>query len=87
MAMASQRWIAFDQWCHTLYDSSAMADETFSARCWRETKENPSDSKWAGRVRRIDAWALKLFKDKNHCYNSFMSEMNRKQLPSIYRNK
>jgi len=83
--MNKQRWIAFDQWLHTLYDSNAMADETFSARCWREHLNNPSSLKWKRRIDFIDKYALKLFNDVDHCKTSFESEMLRSQLPEIYR--
>lgn len=83
--MNKQRWVAFDQWLHTLYDPSAMADETFSARCWREHLQDPKSKKWARYVRIIDKYALKWFDDKDHCRASFESEVNRSQLPTFYR--
>lgn len=86
MKLNKQRWIAFDQWLHTLYDVNAFADEAFSARCWREYLNDPSNKKWAGRVKRIDRWALKLFDDYDHCRASYVSEQLRNQLPPSYRN-
>lgn len=83
--MNKQRWIAFDQWVHTLLYPDAMADETFSARCWREHIEDPSSAKWVHRVTIIDKYALKLFNDKDHCRTSYESEMERAQLPKGYR--
>lgn len=85
--MNLQRWIAFDQWLHTLYDKNAMADETFSARCWREHIKDPANKKWAKRVALIDKYALKYFNDPEHCKQSYLSELNRSQLPLDYSRK
>ena len=38
MMQSRQAWIALDQWVHCLCYDDAMADRTFSARCWRETQ-------------------------------------------------
>lgn len=83
--MNKQRWIAFDQFVHCIYDAGAMADETFSARCWRELLEDPTSKKWSNRVRLIDKYAEKWFNDKDHCRTSFESECERSQLPAYYR--
>ena len=84
MTFNKQRWIAFDQWVHTLLYPDAMADETFSARCWREHVQDPTSKKWAHRVRIIDKYALKWFNDVDHCRTSCESEQLRAQLPKYY---
>lgn len=61
--------IAIDQLANTLI--GGMADETISARAFRE--------QW--KIRH----ALDFIFGKNHCYNSFVSEVERKQLPKVYR--
>lgn len=71
--MLKQILIALDQLFNTL--GCGMADETISARAWRE---GGRDSR---RVRFIN-W---LFQDPNHCKDSFRSEQERKQLPAEYR--
>ena len=83
--MNKQRWIAFDQWLHTLCYDDAKADETFSARCWREKLRDPTSARWCKRVELIDKWALRLFNDPDHCRTSYESEMNRNQLPEDYK--
>jgi hypothetical protein len=80
MMQSRQAWIALDQWVHCLCYDDAMADETFSARCWREAQNPAGDDKhyrkWSRRVRWIDT----VF-GKGHCLAAFESELNRKQLP------
>lgn len=80
LTQSRQAWIAFDQWLHCRCYREAMADETFSARCWRESADTSSTdrrrAKWARRVRWIDC----VF-GKGHCHAAFESELNRKQLP------
>lgn len=69
--------IAFDQLCNTLI--GGMADETLSARAWRLHRVQPDT--W-GRMRvAIDHL---FFWQKDHCFNAYMSEMDRKQLPAEY---
>ena len=75
MMQSRQAWIALDQWVHCLCYDDAMADETFSARCWRETQMVADDKhyrKWSRRVRWIDA----AF-GPGHCKNSYEAELNR----------
>lgn len=55
-------------------------DETVSARCWRLRTVFP----WNIARRLIDLVAL-LFRDKNHCEESYQSELQGKQLPKEYR--
>lgn len=78
-----QGWVALDQWLHCVFYADAMADETYSARCWREYTTADSDErmrKWARRVAFIN-W---LFADDEHCQNAFIAERSRKQLPVEY---
>lgn len=80
LTQSRQAWIAFDQWLHCRCYREAMADETFSARCWREAQDPAGDDKhyrkWSRRVRWIDA----AF-GPGHCKNSYEAELNREQLP------
>jgi hypothetical protein len=54
-------------------------DETFSAECWRKGKTS-----WYWDALRIGIDALFWF-DKQHCFSSYISEFERKQLPEEYR--
>lgn len=87
MIFNKQRWIAFDQWVHTLVYPDAMADETYSARCWRELTEQPDSPWFQRRVRFIDALFLKLFDDISHCKSAYLAEVVRAQLPNGYRGR
>lgn len=78
-----QRFIALDQFVHTLFDSYAMADETFSARCYREHLDHPEEKKWIRYMKFINA----LFRDPNHCKDSYESELKRSQYPDHYKGK
>lgn len=55
-------------------------DETVSARCWRLRNVFP----WNLARCLIDTVAL-LFNDKNHCEESYQSELRGRQLPKEYR--
>lgn len=63
--------IGLDQWINTWF--GGMADETISARAYR--------SDWQSTMKVIN-W---LFRDPNHCKNSYYSEVFRSQLPSEYK--
>lgn len=73
--------IAFDQLVNTLVPPwrDAWADETFSARCWRAGKTSR-----AWNAVRITVDTL-LFFDRQHCFESYISEFERKQLPKEYK--
>ena len=78
-----QAWVALDQWLHCLCYEDAMADETFSARCWREYTLSESMAqidKWGRRVKLIDR-----FFGAGHCKASYESERAGLQLPKAYR--
>ena len=64
--------IAIDQLLNTLFDG--WPDETLSARAYRLDIER--GRKWPRRI--ID---FVLWFDKNHCYESYRSELERRQLP------
>ena len=66
--------IAVDQVFNALL--GGMADETLSARAYRTRDKHP----W--RMRVIDAL---FFWQDSHCYNSWLSEIERRHLPSAYR--
>lgn len=70
----TQFLIAIDQVFNTLL--GGMADETLSARAYRTRETNP----W--RMRVIDSL---FFWQDSHCYESWLSEVERRQLPSAYR--
>ena len=68
--------VAFDQLFNTFL--GGKADETLSARAWRlQTKSK------AWKFLRVVIDEIFLFED-NHCYESYLSELNRKQLPAEY---
>jgi hypothetical protein len=74
----NQFLIALDQLFNTLF--GGYADETLSARAWRSRNLNPT---WGRIQKAIDAV---FFWDQDHCFQSFISEYERKQLPTEYRN-
>lgn len=78
----NQFLIAVDQLINTTIPSygDAWADETFSARCWRNGK---NDKYW--NMIRIAVDTI-LFFDKEHCFESYISEYERKHLPEEYHN-
>ena len=75
-----QAAIAFDQFINcfvSLFIGGGWADETISARMWR----NRAMPWWRGARWLVD----KLFWwQPNHCYQSFVSELQRNQLPEDY---
>ena len=75
-----QNLIAVDQLLNTILYGSA--DETLSARAWRAEQKG----RVFGKIFRPLIDTL-LFFDKDHCYNSYLSEFNRRQLPSDYTKK
>lgn len=68
--------IALDQLLNALFNG--MPDETMSARAWRLEQER--GRKWP----RILIDTL-LFFDRDHCHQSYLSEIERKQLPPSMR--
>ena len=79
---ALQFLIALDQLANTLL--GGYADETLSARAWRADQ----NGKVLGRVMRplIDALSLVITfgRDRNHCRDSYESEVQRRQFPQAY---
>ena len=69
--------IALDQLLHALF--CCEVDETLSSRAYRLDKER--GRKWPHLL--IDTL---LFFDRDHCYQSYLSEIERKQLPPSMRN-
>lgn len=63
-------WIKGDGW--------GTADETLSARAWR-LRETSKGATWA--VALINT----LFRDTNHCRDSYNAELLREHLPKAYR--
>lgn len=70
--------IAIDQLFNTLL--GGYADETLSSRTWRLYTRN----KLSGRILKPVIDAIFFF-DKDHCYNSFLAEVKRRQLPREFR--
>lgn len=70
--------IAIDQLANTIFRGEP--DETLSSRAFRLEQER--GRKWPRLL--IDTL---FFFDKNHCYESYLSEIERKQLPPQMRNK
>ena len=67
--------VAIDQLVNTLM--GGMADETLSARAWRNLLKGRRS--WPVKV--IDALS---FWQKDHCKSAYESEIERKQLPAGY---
>ncbi len=59
-----------------------FCDECISARSWRERKNSLA---WVILWKSIDFVALVIFRQKHHCYKSWVSEFDRHQLPAAYR--
>ena len=76
--MIKQILIAIDQLFNAL--TGGYADETLSSRSWRLY----SKDKLSGRILKPLIDTL-FFWQKDHCYNSFLSEVERRQLPREFR--
>ncbi|MCL2076775.1 MAG: pseudouridine synthase [Betaproteobacteria bacterium] len=70
--------IAIDQLLNAIFNG--WPDETLSSRAYRWHKAGKRS--WPMRL--IDA-AFRLIGDKDHCYNSYMSEKQRTHLPPAFR--
>lgn len=70
--------IALDQLLNALL--GGFADETLSARAWREGKTSGGWNKF-----RVFIDAL-FFWQRQHCFNAYLAEYQRKHLPGEYRN-
>jgi hypothetical protein len=77
---AIETFIAIDQLINT-FICDGFADETISARAFRMTD---TSKVWNTAHKIIDWFALHIFNQNNHCYNSYRSEVERKQLPKEY---
>lgn len=74
--------VALDQMLFCIFTlGHSHPDETLSAAAWRWE----SDGHWRGRVLRpvIDALFRPL--ERDHCYQSWLSEKYGRHLPSVYR--
>ena len=69
--------IATDQWFNAAM--GGMADEAISARAYRRSTVSP---RWMIARQCIDAL---FFWQIDHCYQSYIAEIERKQLPREYR--
>lgn len=72
MSRAKNILIAVDQLINTV--AGGYPDETFSSRCWRWSKDGKRD--WPRKI--VDDI---LFWDKDHCRESYESELLRRQCP------
>lgn len=68
--------LGFDQLLNTFL--GGMADETLSARAHRNKNKSKRWKVFHDVVNRIFFWQA------DHCYESYLSEKNRKQLPPEY---
>lgn len=77
-----QPFIAFDQFINCFFwdalDGFGFADETLSARAWRLQKLNV---RWKYFRHFIDTI---FFFDTDHCYKSFIAELDRHHFPRKY---
>lgn len=77
-----QPLIAVDQFINCLVfiagDGFGMADETISARLFRCHLQGLVSDRW---YRAVDAL---IFWDASHCFQSWRSEVERRQLPGHY---
>ena len=73
--------VAFDQLCNAF--AGGWADETFSSRCYRWDKDGVR--RWPRKL--VDWVALHIFRDPDHCHQSFLSERDGTQLPPECRPK
>lgn len=77
----NQTLIALDQLINTLISDdgdSGWADETISSRAWRLADTSRS---WRAAQRWIDRVFLLLFRQSDHCFEAYISERLRQQLP------
>ena len=74
--------IALDQLTNTLIwikgDGFGWADETLSARLWRLYLQDILSDKWYRLVDKLFFW------EEAHCYDSWVSEANRRHLDPYY---
>lgn len=75
-----QNFIGIDQLINTFF-FGGFADETISARAWREEVFH-GHGKWTWVRGTLDAL---FFWEINHCKNAWDSEMQRRQMPVEYR--
>lgn len=65
--------IAFDQMINAIF--AGWADETISARAWRQ---HTNYTRWAIGMKVID-WIM--FWQKSHCHQAYLAELYRDQVP------
>lgn len=76
--------IAFDQFAFCLLTlGSSHPDETASSAAWRLEQKG----RWTGKFFRpvIDGLFYVLARERNHCHESYRSELFRAQLPPEFR--
>ena len=80
--MVKQIAIAIEQLLNT-FIQDGFADETLSARAYRMTDVS---IEWRYVHITFD-WLFKLIGKTNHCYESYLAEKNRSQLPKEYQER
>lgn len=76
--------IALDQLAWTVVTlGDGCPDETISAALWRMESQGKRAGRWLRPI--VDWLAWTLFRDKNHCLESYWSEKTGKQLHKDYR--
>lgn len=73
--------LALDQMANVLL--GGYADETLSVRAHRMREKK--QKYWGWTANAIDFVFSTLFREKNHCYNAYMYEIQRRQQPAAYR--
>ena len=74
--------IAVDQLANAML--GGHADETLSARAWRTEQAGKVFGKFWRPVIDVVCLAVTFGRDKNHCYESYLSEHKRRQLHPHY---
>jgi len=74
--------IALDQLLWTLLTlGNGCPDETISAALWRMERDGKRAGRW---FRPVVDWLFSPF-GKEHCWQSYVDEIEKRQLPKIYR--
>ena len=75
-------FIAFDQLLWVLITlGHGSPDETISAALWRMEQQGKRAGRW---FRPVVDWLFSPF-GKEHCWQSYVDEIEKRQLPKIYR--
>jgi len=76
--------IALDQLCWVILTlGNGCPDETISASLWRMEQQGKRAGRWFRPV--VDWLFFRLFGQAEHCWQSYVDEVEKRQLPKIYR--